>query len=179
MKTALIDRVPGQVVTADGTQDRPATILTAEAALILRNYFYWALTQQLEPELFCAACYDGTRQSRAQHDIGADKIAIVCGCQIRFFQGAAWTKPAAPCAPSTVASRGESAEALHVRLSADAAALLRQWKRVMIDLGLREAVRCNACFALDQPDGCDAQVLTSSIRIRCRCSDRTFQGMSV
>jgi len=57
--------------------------------------------------------------------------------------------------------------------------LLRLYKKVLIDLNLKEALRCNACYSLDNQDGCGAQVLTNSIRIFCRCSNRTYQGMTI
>lgn len=177
MTTPLSNRVPGTVTDTEGQlRELPATILDTDAATILRNYFHWAMTNQLEPELFCKSCYDGTRGSRATYQITDGEIVIVCSCQIRYFKGA-WTAPAALEASRSVATEG--AEAMPVRLSADAARLLRLYKKVLDVLGLIEALRCNACFHLQREDGCEAQVGNNSIRIRCRCSDRTYFGMSV
>ncbi len=177
MPTPLIDRTAGELVTPTGERlSMPASILSADAAAILRNYFYWALSQQLEPELFCATCYDGTRQSKAQYHITEHEIEIICGCQIRFFQGP-WVKPE-PFRSVPLAKRSDTIGPALVMLSTDAARLLRQYKKVLSDLGLKEALRCNACYALNQDDGCEAQVLSQSIRIRCRCSNRTHHGMT-
>ncbi len=176
MSTPLIDRTAGELVKPDGSRlNLPASILSADAAKILRDYFFWALSQQLEPELFCATCYDGTRESKALYHISADEIEILCACQIRFFKGP-WTKPAP--FHSVKLAPTDTIGPLRVTISDDGARLLRLYKKVLADLGLKEALRCNACYALNQEDGCEAQVLTNSIRIRCRCSNRTNFGMT-
>lgn len=177
MSNSLINRVEGQIVTPDGTPiNRPATIFGADAAAILRNYFHWALSGQLEPELFCVQCYDGTKESKAIYQIDADEIVIQCQCQIRYFKGG-WLKPLPMVKGiTTVAAEGGPA---HIALSSDEASLLRFYKKVLIDYGLAEALRCNACNELSYgKDGCHAQVTDNAIKIQCRCSTRTFQGMT-
>lgn len=178
MKPLLNEHVAGRIVTEDGTiLDRPATVLDTETAKILRDYFYWALTHQLEPELFCATCYDGTRESRAQYQINEQQIVIVCRCRQLFHQGI-WAKPTA-CAPS-VSVPDDTAGPLNVLLSDDAARLLRLYKKVLTMLGLKEALRCNACYNLDLRDGLEAaQVLDNSITLKCQCSNRTYLGMTI
>ena len=172
----LIERVEGQIVTPDGeVANRPATIIGADAAAILRNYFYWTLLNQLEPELFCNTCYNGTRESKAVHHVTESEIQIICGCSIRFFRGT-WLKPFP--IPASKSCPADATGPLQVQLSDEAASLLRLNKKVLIDLGLKQALRCNACFALNLMDGCDTQVTTNSIVIRCRCSTRTYHGMS-
>lgn len=177
MTTPLINRTVGQIVRPDGRlATLPTVIIGADAAAILRNYFSWALSQQLEPELFCATCYDGTRESKAVYNITEQEIEIVCGCSIRFFKGT-WLPPVAVAAATSHPS--ENAEPTIMRLSADCARLLRLYKKVLMTLGLKEALRCNACYNLNLNDGCEAQVLTQSIRITCRCSDRRYWGLSI
>lgn len=172
------DRTSGHIVAPDGSLvSRPTTLIDVETAGILRAYFTWAMKHSLEPELFCKSCWDGTRADKAIYNIDDEQIAIICKCQQRVFLGA--TMPRAACAPS-VTVVNDTAGVGTVLLSADAARLLRLHdKHVLTGLALREALRCNACYDLDNPDGCDAQVLSQSIRIACRCSTRTYQGMSL
>lgn len=170
------DKTTGHIVKPDGSLAiLPTTLLGADTAAILRAYFTWTLANQLEPELYCASCYNGSREDKAIYNIDDAQIQIICRCQQRVFFG--HSLPPAPVAASTtIPNDGGVGE---VQLSEDAARLLRLYKKVLIDLGLKEAVRCNACYALNSEDGCNAQVLTNSIRIFCRCSNRTFQGMTI
>jgi hypothetical protein len=176
--SSILDRTIGQIVDPTGAPvQTQATIIGADAAAILRNYFHWILQQQLEPELFCSSCYDGTRESKAVYHITEQEIQIVCRCQIRYFKGG-WLTPET-LTPNTCA-KDDTIGLQLVTLSAPAARLLRLYKRVLSDLGLKEALRCNVCYKFDpSQDGCEAQVRAMNIRIRCRCSDRTFTGMSV
>lgn len=177
--TPLIDRTQGQIVDpVTGTPANvSASIIGADAAAILRNYFHWILQQGLEPELFCANCYDGTRDSKALYHITADEIQIVCACQIRYFKGG-WLTPEPITA--SVSVKDDTAGPARVTLSASAARLLRLYKKVLADLGLKEALRCNVCYKFDpSQDGCDARVTAQSIQIKCRCADRTYRGMSL
>lgn len=167
----------GQIVTEGGlTLDVPAIEIGAEAAAIFRNYFYWCLKNQLEPELFCKDCYDGTRNTRATHNVTEQEIAIACGCKLRFFKGP-WMQPAAIPVPKRSNEKSEELPTDYL-LPVEAARLLRAYKKVMIDLGLLEAIRCNACFHLNLEDGCNARVGNNSILIQCRCSRRVYQGMT-
>ena len=178
MSTAALDRTSGHLVGPDGTPlYRPTTLIGADAAAIIRGYFLWAMKNQLEPELVCASCFDFTRQSKATYNIDKDQIAIICQCQLRFFQGQ--TLPPEPVASSVTVKATDDAGAGEMRLSLGAAWLLRQYKKVLLDLGLKEMLRCNACYANGQEDGCEAQVTSQSIRIRCRCSNRIYTGMTV
>lgn len=176
--TSILDRTHGQILDPAGTPTNlPAIIIGADAAAILRNYFHWVLQQQLEPELFCAHCYDGTRESKALYHITAEDIQIVCRCSIRFFKGT-WLPPETIAASVSVAD--DTTGPAKVTFSAGAARLLRLYKRVLQDLGLKEALRCNICYKFDpSQDGCEAQVRAMNIRVLCRCADRTFTGMSL
>lgn len=177
MNGTIADKSQGYIITPHGDQvEKPTTHLSAEAAKILRNYFHWIISQQLEPELYCAACWDGRRESKAQYFITDHEIAIICNCQLRYFAGE-WVKPAA--ITPNVSIPDDTAGPSQARISIDGARLLRLWKKVLEGLGLKEALRCNACYALNTEDGCDAQVNDSSIRIRCRCSHRTYVGMTI
>lgn len=178
MSQRVSDRTVGQLVGPDGAPlQRPTTLLSADAASILRAYFLWAMREQLEPELVCTSCFDYTRDSKALYQIDERQITIVCQCQIRFFEGA--SLPGDPIVASRTVPQTDDAGVGHVLISSSAARLLRLYKKVLLDLGLQEMLRCNACYRLDQADGCHAQVLTSSIQIRCRCSDRRYQWMTI
>jgi hypothetical protein len=138
----LIERTHGELVDANGQRiNLPAQIIGADAAALIRNYFFWAVQNQLEPELFCASCYDGTRESKAQYNINETEIQIICGCRLLFFQGT-WLKPTAFGAAQTAPV--DATGPLQMRLSDDVATLLRHYKKVLQDLGLKEALRCNA-----------------------------------
>lgn len=175
----ITEHTTGTVIATDGTPtEKPTRILSSEEAQILRGYFYWALKAQLEPELACGDCFDFTRGSKATYEITEQQIVIICGCAIRFFQG-----PSVLPTFDYLAFTGpmDAERILHVKLPSTVALLLRQYKKVLQALNLKEMLRCNACYALlgSGADGCDAQVLSYSIVIRCRCSKRTFQGLSV
>src|SRR3990167_2081782 len=172
----LTDTTTGHIVKADGSlATMPTTLMGADTAAIMRAYFQWALTNQLEPELYCGNCFNGSRDDKAIYNITEADIQIICRCQIRAFFGHS-LPPAPVTASTTVLHDGEIGQVL---LSDSAARLLRLYKKVLIDLNLKEALRCNACYSLDNQDGCGAQVLTNSIRIFCRCSNRTYQGMTI
>jgi hypothetical protein len=173
----LLDRTAGSIVTPHGEiLDRPATLIGADAAAILRTYFVWALRAQLEPEYVCATCYDYTRSSKAVYQITDDEITIICACSIRYFKGASLLPPRLE--PST-SVKTDTTGVIDVALSDEEARLLRLYKKVLIELGLKEALRCNACYALNQPDGCMAQVMPMFVSIVCRCSNRTYAGMTI
>lgn len=180
MKPIATDRTQGHIVGVDGELlQRPTTILGADTAAIVRAYFFWAMSNHLEPELACKACFDFSRDSRAKYEIDEDQIVIVCDCQMRYFKGR--SLPPAPVALSRTAPGGgvEGQGVAEILLSDDAASLLRKYKTVLLEHGLMEALRCNACYELGQSDGCAARVTSNLIEIRCRCSHRTFRGMSI
>ena len=58
------------------------------------------------------------------------------------------------------------------------AALLRQYKKLLLKLGLREALFCNDCWDMKTHDGLEAYVTDSQIVLRCRCKLRYYQGSS-
>ena len=178
---ALIDRTIGQVQTPDGARaDFPCTLLTPDAAATIRAYFTWTLSHQLEPELYCSTCYNGSRDDKALYNINDLEIQIICKCQIRAFFGVT-PKPAMVEACKTLPlAEGDTVGA--VALSDDIARLMRRYdKTVLKPYGLKEALRCNACYEIHGPDedGCEAHVLTNSILIRCRCSRRTHSGLTI
>lgn len=176
MSTALLNRTTGSILGPDGAPAlRPTTILSADAAAILRAYFCWLIKNQLEPELVCATCFNGTRESKAQYQVNEQQIVIICQCHIRFFEGASLPPDPVGESLTTITNDGIG----QILLSEGAARLLRLYKRVLVELGLKEMLRCNACYGLDQEDGCEASVTAQSIRIRCRCSNRTYRGMTV
>lgn len=167
----------GHVVQDDGSlKAMPATIINAEDAAIIRNAFQWYLRNHLEPELLCAACFDFSRDSKAEYRIDEHELQIICSCAIRFHKGA-WMKPIAPALSKSAPT--DTTGPILMRLSEDAASLLRAYKKVLLSLRLKQAVRCNACYELGQEDGCTAQTTDNHIVIRCRCTSRTYWGSSV
>ena len=174
---SIAEKTSGHIVAPDGTLvHRPTTILGADAAAIIRAYFTCAINHQLEPELFCGGCFTGLRSDKAIYNITDHEIEIVCACSQRVHFGQSLPHSAiAPC----VTSQADAGSIGVVLLSADAALLLRHYKKVLIDLNLKEALRCNACYGLEQEDGCDASVLSQSIRIDCRCSTRRYAGVTI
>lgn len=176
--TTLAQKTTGHLIGPGGAIiEQPTTILDADTAKLIRDYFYWTLTHGLQPELFCNTCTDHTRDAKAIYNISEHEIEIICRCGIRYFKGE-WIKPL-PMAATMKAQTTDTTGPIHVALSGDEALLLRRYKKVLLELGLKEALRCNTCYKLNLPDGCEAQVLTNSIRIRCRCSDRTYFGMTI
>lgn len=175
---SLIETAHGHLVGADGAiLSRHSAEFSADTVAILRAYFTWAMRNHLEPEFICAACDDHSRESKAQYAIDEQKIVIVCACSIRHFEG--FTPAPKALAPSLSAPVDATGPIVMV-LSLDAARLLRQYKKaVLMGSGLKEAVRCNACYELGMADGCDASVTDSAIRIDCRCTKRRFTGSSL
>lgn len=176
MDRLITEHTTGQLVTPDGALlSRPTRVLTANEAGTLRQYFRWALQAQLEPELLCGQCFDHSRDTKATYEITDNQITIICGCQIRFSHGVTPGLSLLACTPSPVLS--DEAGPAVMTLSRAVAVLLREYKTaILVGLDLREALRCNACFELGMSDGCEAQVTSKSVRIRCRCTTRTFVG---
>jgi hypothetical protein len=63
-------------------------------------------------------------------------------------------------------------------LSAEDAKLLREYKKLLRKLNLREALYCNDCWDGTREDGCKAFVTDAQIGIFCRCKQRFHQGQS-
>lgn len=173
------EKTSGHIVGPDGAIiNLPATLLGAGAAAILRQYFFWAMSNALEPELFCGDCYNQSRESKAQYNIDEKQIQIICACRMIVFMGG--SLPPEPVGASKTAPGTALGGAADVQLSEDAARLLRLYKKQVLEpYNLKEAIRCNACYELGNLDGCDAQVTSSLIRIVCRCSDRRYAGLTI
>lgn len=56
--------------------------------------------------------------------------------------------------------------------------LLREYKKFLQRLGLREALYCNACFEGELGDGCEAHVTDGDVMIKCRCRLRFYKGQT-
>lgn len=65
-----------------------------------------------------------------------------------------------------------------VLLSDDDARQLREYKKLLRKLNLREALYCNDCWTGSREDGCKAFVTTNQVGIVCRCRIRFYQGQS-
>ena len=78
-----------------------------------------------------------------------------------------------------LAPDGSAASVAHVEISLDDAVLLRQYKKLLQRLGLREALYCQACWQGEREDGCKAHVTVHEILIVCRCTVRSHTGMTI
>ena len=71
---------------------------------------------------------------------------------------------------------GEPAVVPTITLTQKEAELLRNYKKLLQRLRLREALYCNDCWDGSREDGCKAFVTDAQIGIQCRCKMRFFQG---
>lgn len=58
------------------------------------------------------------------------------------------------------------------------AAIIRQYKKVLERLGLKEALYCDECWDRNVHHGLEARVTNEQIVMRCRCKLRFFQGQT-
>lgn len=63
-------------------------------------------------------------------------------------------------------------------ISFEDAKLLREYKKFLLKMGLREALYCQHCWGHSLSDGCEAHVTDQDILIRCRCTMRFYKGTS-
>jgi hypothetical protein len=61
-------------------------------------------------------------------------------------------------------------------ISLEDAKLLREYKKFLMRMGLREALYCQHCWSGDRHDGCEAHVTDNDILIKCRCQIRFHRG---
>ena len=78
-----------------------------------------------------------------------------------------------------LAPDGSVADVTHREITLDEAVLLRQYKKFLQRMGLREALYCQACWQGDRDDGCKAHVTPHEILIVCRCTVRSHVGMTM
>lgn len=75
--------------------------------------------------------------------------------------------------------RGETTSVPALMLSDEQATLLREYKKkVLLPLGLREALFCNSCGNATLEDGCKSFVTNDQIGIICRCTQRLYLGQT-
>jgi len=75
-----------------------------------------------------------------------------------------------------VTPTGELAERPTILLTVQEARLLRQYKRFLLEHGLKEALYCTSCWDHQLSHGTRAHVTPSQILIECRCRLRFYQG---
>jgi hypothetical protein len=80
-----------------------------------------------------------------------------------------------------VKPNGELAIKPTIQLTSEQARTLRDYKkRILLPLGLREALYCNSCFEGNfSNDGCRAAVTDDFIHIECRCCTRVYHGQTI
>ena len=75
--------------------------------------------------------------------------------------------------------QGNRSDVQAVQLSDEQATILREYKKkVLLPLGLKEALFCNQCGHATMEDGCKSFVTDSDIGIFCRCTMRHYKGQS-
>lgn len=73
---------------------------------------------------------------------------------------------------------GQPATVPTVLLDAEDVRVLRAYKKVLMKLGLREALYCQDCWNHQLADGLEAHVTDSQVIFRCRCKLRFYSGQS-
>jgi hypothetical protein len=74
---------------------------------------------------------------------------------------------------------GNRSEVRGLALSDEQAKILREYKKkVLLPLGLREALFCGSCGNASLEDGCKSFVTDSDIGIFCRCTMRHYKGQT-
>jgi len=74
---------------------------------------------------------------------------------------------------------GETTSVPALMLSDEQARILREYKKkILLPLGLREALFCQTCGNATPEDGCKAFVTDSQIGIICRCTQRLYLGQT-
>jgi len=83
------DMTTGLILTPDGqAASKPTIILSAEQARIMREYKKKVLGPLgLKEALYCDSCWEHDLSHGCNANVTDNQIAIVCRCQIRFFQG--------------------------------------------------------------------------------------------
>lgn len=65
-------------------------------------------------------------------------------------------------------------------LTPDQARIMREYKKkVLLPLGLKEALYCDSCWGHDLSHGLEAYVTDHQIVLRCRCQLRFYGGVSL
>lgn len=158
--------------------ERPTTLLTVEDAALIRNYYYMLLKAGLEFEVFCRTCGHETREDQAQYKIDDEQVIILCGCSALYHKGATPVERLETVELSRDVRVGRDMQIVvaNLQMTEAAAKLLRTWKRFLLSHGMLEALRCNACYEANRPDGCRAASRSSSCSIECRCTRYTYTG---
>lgn len=73
---------------------------------------------------------------------------------------------------------GEPLSVPTVILDAKHARIIREYKKVLQELGLKEALYCDECWDRNVHHGLEARVTDGQIIFRCRCKLRFFQGQT-
>jgi len=60
--------------------------------------------------------------------------------------------------------------------TADEARAFREYRKILVKYGLKEALFCNDCWEGGLSDGCQSYVTSGQILVKCRCKLRFHQG---
>jgi hypothetical protein len=81
--------------------------------------------------------------------------------------------------PSTILTpEGVPAVIPRIELDLKDVELLRQYKKFLQRMGLREALYCNECWSGERSDGCEAFVTDVHVLVKCRCKERSYFGQT-
>lgn len=75
------------VAPDDTATSLPTRMLTAADAQLLRQYRQFLMTYDLREALYCNACFERDASDGCRAGVTSERIAIVCRCQARVFEG--------------------------------------------------------------------------------------------
>lgn len=169
-RPVALDHTQGTLVvpTSAGPSDpqlRAPLILSDGELRTLRAYTQLLHALQLESELFCASCYDDSRESKAIVEVNPQMVLVACSCRMVFGKGATPPDPL----PALPVATSDLVVGVHgVELPHGCAELFRAYKTIMLKYQWFEALRCKTCWELGAYDGCKGRVTANVVMIECR-----------
>jgi hypothetical protein len=84
-------KLDSMILAADGSlANRTMTALTVEDAELLRMYRKFLERYHLIEALYCAECWDKSRDDGCRAFVTGERILIECRCTVRTFQGSTY-----------------------------------------------------------------------------------------
>jgi hypothetical protein len=84
-----LDRGMATIVVGDVASARPTVLLNSTEAFIIRSYFKFMRSRELEPRWFCRGCWDGRSLSETDSigvKVEEKEIVLICNCRLIFDQ---------------------------------------------------------------------------------------------